>query len=105
VMQADPTIKSGDSAIAKIAISRYPEDQALWRAYKITPQAPQLASEPMPIECSPAYAKLMRKAQKLRKREPRLSEAQAFAKVAATEKGKALMAQDREAHMAKGYGL
>jgi hypothetical protein len=53
IMVADPSVRSRESAIAKVAVSRLPGDQELWRDYRIaSQQAPDEAlphSEPAPV--------------------------------------------------------
>lgn len=99
LMAADPEVRSYASAVAKIATSRDPADQALWREYKQLSFVAE-APEPAPIEKSDALLKLEKKARKLAKRQG-LSEAVAFAKVYADPANAELVGANKNAHFAK----
>jgi hypothetical protein len=53
LMAADPTIRSTESAVAKVAVSTLPSDQELWRDYRaagqVAPVAALPASSPAPV--------------------------------------------------------
>lgn len=98
--KADPTLRSFESAVAKIASSRDPADQELWAAYKNAPITPAAVPEPAQVQKSEAMLKLEKKARKLAKREG-ISQAAAFAKVYADPKYADLVVAEKSAHFAK----
>src|SRR5437868_5574291 len=67
IMRSDPTVRTIESAIGRIAISRHPADQDLWHDYKNAPPPPPTAPEPAPMAKSEAYRRLEKRAKKLRK--------------------------------------
>jgi hypothetical protein len=92
-----------EAAFARFATSD-PDGQVLFRAHRLAdgPDYRPPAREPEVIEQSEAYEKLLRKAAKLRRKNPSLSEAVSFAK--AYEANPELAAADRAAHAERVQG-
>jgi hypothetical protein len=101
-LMRDPAIKSRASALLKISSSAAHAET--WRAYRAAMQL-STAEEPetaAPMTVSPAYAKMMKKAAKLRENEPGLSQASAFAKIYAARPD--LAQEDKAYFFNKGVG-
>jgi hypothetical protein len=83
IMKSDPSVRSPESAMLKLAESRDPQDQALWRAYKsgVMPAS-------APVEKTINVEKTMRKVDKriaeLQAVDPSLSRLSAIAKIASS---------------------
>jgi hypothetical protein len=69
-------------AIGRMASSSDPRDIEAWQIHKQLATVPATpVSAPAPVTVSPAFMKMQKKAAKLRKADPTLSEASAFARV------------------------
>jgi hypothetical protein len=103
ILKSDSSIRSRESAIAKVAVSADPRDRQIWDAYRADFDAPAQA-EPAPIaKVSSAYTQLMAKASILAKKIG-VSEAVAFSKIYTAPENWGLVQPDKAFNYARMAG-